>query len=171
MEDILGKVKEYAVRAKDEGAKIGKQVYQKTNTVIGKAKISFAINETEGKIKDVYAEIGKCVYERYINGAEVCDFAKEYCNRIDALMKEKEELKENLSELGDNIRCSECGKGNSAEAMYCASCGAKLTKTRKNGNIQFEDEPIAVYSDCDADDAAVVEVSDDISEDRVVTIE
>ena len=59
MDDILGKVKEHAAWAKDEAAKLSKHVYEKTNNVIGKTKISFAISETESKIKDVYAEIGK----------------------------------------------------------------------------------------------------------------
>ncbi len=172
MEDILNKVKEHAVWAKDEAAKLGKQVYAKTNVVLSKTKISFAISETENKIKDVYAEIGKAVYEKYSAGEEICDFAKEMCEGIDALVKEKDDLKEKLNEFKETVKCSECGKDNDTGSLYCAKCGAKLSVNMKNGDIEFNSEPITVYSDFSDDSSEGAEVIDD--EDakikRVVTI-
>lgn len=175
MDDFLGKVKEQAAWAKDEAAKLGKQVYEKTNNVIGKTKISFAISETDSKIKDVYSEIGKLVYERYAAGEDICEFAKESCEKIEALLKEKADLNEKLAELKETVKCAGCGKNNAADASYCSGCGSKLDVTRKNGGIEFEDEPIAVYSEDICTDADTAEVSDDDSVElkkvkKVVTI-
>ena len=144
MEEIFDKVKKHAVRAKDEATKLGKQVYEKTNNAIGKAKISFAISETDSKIKEIYAEIGAVMYERYCNG-ETAEGVGDCCSKIDELIKEKEELKEKLAQMQESIKCGECGKHNETDAAYCAKCGARLVK--KNGDIEYEDEPIAVYSE------------------------
>lgn len=174
MEDFLVKVKAHASKAKDEATKIGKHVYEKTNNVIGKTKVSFAISETESKIKDIYAEIGETVYARYCAGEEVCDFAKEICARIDELVKEKEDLVEKLEELKESVKCADCGKHNKADAAYCSKCGSKLNTTMKNGDIEFEAEPIAVYTeetaDSDADTEEVVDDAEVGSVKKVVTI-
>ncbi len=167
MEDLLGKVKEHTARVKDEAAKLGKQVYAKTNNVIGKTKISFAINETESKIKDVYAEIGKRVYEKYSAGGDVCEFAQELCENIAELEKEKSVLKEKLAELKESVTCAECGKHNSQESAYCSQCGSKLNTTMKNGNIEYEEEPIAVYTDDVSEAEEAAEVIDDQEEKKV----
>lgn len=173
MEDILNKVKEHAVWAKDGAAKLGKQVYAKTNVVLSKTKISFAISETDSKIKDMYAEIGKAVYEKYSAGEEICGFAEEMCISVDALVKEREDLKEKLDELKETISCQECGKDNDTGSVYCAKCGAKLDVSMKNGDIEFNSEPITVYSDV-SDDVNVncEEVIDDeeVKVKKVVTI-
>ncbi len=144
MEEIFDKVKKHAVRAKDEATKLGKQVYEKTNTAIGKAKISFAIGETDSKIKEIYAQIGNLIYEEYCKG-NVLEAVKDSCEKIDELVKEKEELRDKLAELRETVKCSECGKSNEADAAYCTKCGAKVNK--KNGDIEYTDTPVAEYSE------------------------
>ena len=93
----------------------------------------------------------------------MCDFAKEMCESIDELIKEKADLNEKLADLKDTVKCSDCGKNNSADAIYCTKCGAKLNNTIKNNNIEFEDEPIAEYSDdiADSEETDAAEVIDD----------
>ena len=127
MDEFFERLKEQAYRAKDEAAKLGKQVYAKTNNVISQTKLSFAINETESKIKDVYSEMGKKLYEAYLISGNCIDELKEECEQLDALIKEKEALREKMSELKESVKCPECGKYNKSDASYCSKCGAKLS--------------------------------------------
>lgn len=127
MDEFFERLKEQAYKAKDEAAKLGKQVYAKTNNVISQTKLSFAINETDSKIKDVYSEMGKKLYEAYLISGNCIDELKEECEQLDALIKEKEALREKMSELKESVKCPECGKYNKSDASYCSKCGAKLS--------------------------------------------
>lgn len=128
MEEFIGKVKEQASWAKDEAIKLGKRVYDKTNTTISIGKLSFAISETEGKIKSEYEKIGKKVYEKYLSEGDVCDCVKEICETIDALIAEKMALKEKKEELKESVMCTHCGESNKKNSAYCSKCGAKLAE-------------------------------------------
>lgn len=128
MEEFIGKVKEQASWAKDEAIKLGKRMYEKTNTTISIGKLSFAISETEGKIKDEYEKIGKTVYEKYLNDGSICDCLKENCETIDSLFAEKMALKEKKAELKESVACEQCGEYNKKGAAYCSKCGARLAQ-------------------------------------------
>ena len=118
MDEFFERLKEQAYKAKDEAAKLGKQVYAKTNNVISQTKLSFAINETDSKIKDVYSEMGKKLYEAYLISGNCIDELKEECEQLDALFKEKEALREKMSELKESVKCPECGKYNKSVDEY-----------------------------------------------------
>lgn len=120
MDEFFERLKEQAYKAKDEAAKLGKQVYAKTNNVISQTKLSFAINETDSKIKDVYSEMGKKLYEAYLISGNCIDELKEECEQLDALFKEKEALREKMSELKESVKCPECGKYNKSDARIAA---------------------------------------------------
>ncbi|MGN0106065.1 MAG: hypothetical protein ACI4A5_00025, partial [Hominilimicola sp.] len=92
------------------------------------------------KINDIYAEIGKAVYEKYTDTNDVCcDFVAEKCGKIDALSEEIAELKEQLAQLKETVRCSRCGAYNHADDAYCAKCGVKLYNTEDISDEDIDD--------------------------------
>lgn len=125
MEEILGKIKEQAGKAKDYAKKFGKTTVDKTNTVVSQTKLKLAISKTEDKIKEVYAEIGGKIYEGYAENLGAPD-VKEQCEQIDGLYKEIEDLKQQLADISDTVKCDSCGASNNAKNVYCAKCGEKL---------------------------------------------
>ena len=62
MSDFFEKLKTGAYKTKDEAVKIGKHVIDKANGAVNVAKLNYAINDTENKIKDIYVEVGKKLY-------------------------------------------------------------------------------------------------------------
>ncbi len=126
MEEMFDKIKEQAYKAKDGAVKIGKSVFEKTNNVVQQTKLNFAIGETRNKIKEVYAEIGKTVYESSKKTGEVADALAEKVETIDALNGEVTELKERLAELKETVECPACGAFNHHDDAYCSKCGKKL---------------------------------------------
>lgn len=127
MEEVFDKIKEHAYKAKDGAVKLTKTVIDKTNNVVNQTKLKFAISETEDKIKDIYTEIGKAVYEKYADTDEACcGFVAEKCGKIDALKEEVADLKEQLAQLKETVKCGSCGAYNHADDVYCSKCGEKL---------------------------------------------
>ena len=128
MGDFFEKFKVGANKAKDEAVKLGKQVADKAENVAGQTKLRFAINDTEGKIKDFYSEIGKRIYNSYTKGEWVDDEIEEKCKKIDSLNEELAALKEKLGELRESVKCPECGEYNDKENIFCSKCGASMEK-------------------------------------------
>lgn len=126
MEEMFDKLKEHAYKAKDGAVKITKTVIEKTNNVVNQTKLNFAIGETQGKIKDIYTEIGKAIYDKYTGTGEIEEALAEKMGKIDALNEELMELKENLAELKETVKCPECNAYNHHDDAYCSKCGAKL---------------------------------------------
>lgn len=127
MDELFGKVKEQASKAKDEAVKIGKKAYDKANTALSVGKLTFAIGETDSKIKEEYREIGKLVYEKYLADGNACnEDINSRCEVIDALFIEKMSLKTKKAELKESVACPECGDYNKKGAVFCSKCGAKL---------------------------------------------
>lgn len=172
MDEFIGKVKEQASKAKSEAVNLGKRVYDKTNTAISIGKLSFAINETESKIKDEYAAIGKIIYEKYLErGEAVCECVKAGCEAIDSLYAEKMALKEKKAELKESVTCPQCGEFNKKTAAYCSKCGIKLEEEAKNeyeaDTEEAEDlsnEDYTTYVDTAPADSKVEEVKEAITE-------
>lgn len=126
MEEMFDKIKEQAYKAKDGAVKLTKTVIGKTNNVVNQTKVKFAISETEDKIKEIYCEMGKTAYERYKDSGNCCESVAEKCGKIDALMDELSDLKEQLAELKETVKCPNCGGYNHTDDAYCSKCGEKL---------------------------------------------
>ncbi len=137
MDEFFDKIKEHAIKAKDEATKITKHMVGKTNDVINKTKTSIAISEAESKIKDLYTSIGKKVYEDYAKQGDVDEEYLEGCQKIDLLFAEVNELREKIAELQDTKMC-ECGEYSKKDSMYCAKCGKKFYDEEKTSDTDEE---------------------------------
>lgn len=145
MDDFFDKVRKHADKAKDEAEKLTRRMMDKTNNVITQTKLNFAINETEGKIKEIYAQMGERVYDKHTGGADVYEELEEYCEKIDELFEEVRALREKLAEVKDTVTCPSCGEQNPKTSSYCGKCGSSLTKAEKAkeyGTVYAEAEPV-----------------------------
>ncbi len=137
MDDLFDKIKEHAIKAKDEATKITKHMVGKTSDVINKTKTSIAISEAESKIKDLYASIGKKVYEDYAKCGETEEVYSEACNKIDLLLEEVNELREKIAQMQDTKIC-DCGEYSKKDSMYCAKCGRKFYDAHNTSDTDEE---------------------------------
>ena len=126
MDEILEKIKEGVFKAKDEAEKITKVAVQKTSSAVGQAKLGFAINEIEGKIKDIYVELGKILYNEHKDGSEFESDINEKCVQIDDLYGEIMVLNEKVAEIKNTVICSNCGEHNVMDNVFCGNCGNKM---------------------------------------------
>lgn len=126
IDNISQKVKTVASNVIDETGKMTKSVVKKSESFIEQSKLKFARNDIEKKMNDVYAAIGKYVYEQHREGAEFTDVVGENCSVLDELNDELKEIKAQIADAKNSVICSECENLNSAENLYCAKCGAKL---------------------------------------------
>lgn len=151
MDEIFEKIKSYANVAVDRAGKFGKTAATKTENVVSRAKVKYAINETEGQIKSIYTTLGEKVYLKYLEGTGniVGDWAED-CEKISSFNEELESLNAQLADLRESVKCEYCGAYNSVENAYCSACGAKLTVP------ETDEDDIEAAADKMADAAAAV---------------
>ena len=128
MDEFIDKIKDGASKTKDAAGRIAKQVAKHTSNAITSTKLTYAINEANNKIKDIYSQIGKTMYEEYLDGATVNEQFADMFEKIDALMHDIEALQAKKAELKKATRCQQCDTLNPNDSDYCSKCGAKLEK-------------------------------------------
>ena len=140
MDEFFDKLKDGASKAKDAAERFAKEVTKKTSNAITSTKLSYSINEANNKAEDIFAKIGKAIYENRI--AEIgddLDFSSEF-ETVDALMQDIENLKAKKAELKNAVMCAECGTLNPDESEYCSKCGAQLfTAVEDEDDIEVEE--------------------------------
>lgn len=151
MDEIFEKLRHGADKFKKSAAKVTKQVVRKTNDAVSHTKLSFAINETENKISEVYEEMGRNIYREYLKSGETSESMKESCAQVDKLLAEVDDLKEKVAELKQSVKCPGCGEYNKNGSSYCSACGTELkSDDESNGDDdaieeeeQTEEETVA----------------------------
>ena len=110
MEEVFDKIKEHANKAKDSAVQVTKTVIEKTNNIVNQTKLKFSISETKSKIKDIYTEIGKSVYENYKSTGEVIDDMEEKFAKIDAMTEDvyKRQVYNNVRNLRNRTYAYKC---------------------------------------------------------------
>ena len=108
----------------DIASKTYKNASQKTGEIAKEAKIKMKMNENKSKINDLYEEIGKLVYQKYINKEEVKieEDLNTYCNQIDELSKEIEKCQEEVLSLKNKRICENCYAEIELSSKYCPPC-------------------------------------------------
>ena len=109
----------------DIANKTYKSASQKTGELAKEAKIKMKMNENKAKIKDLYEEIGKIIYQKHINGEDVKikEDLDTYCSQIGEISKEQEKLQEEVLALKNKRICENCYTEIELNAKYCPSCG------------------------------------------------
>lgn len=152
--DFGEQFKEGAERAKNEAAKFGRQVAEKFNNAVGVTKLNYSIHETEIKIEEIYASIGKGVYGKYKNGEDVSADMTDLCVKVDELNSDIESMRDKIAALRKFVKCPQCGTMNSNEAAFCSKCGAGLSKTEEQYRQETEsDDTVTIKAEKPESDA------------------
>ncbi len=116
--DFLNKLKNAANKTYQSAS-------QKTGELAKEAKLKMKMNDNKGKIKDLYEEIGKIIYQKHIHEEEVKikEDLDSYCSQIDEISKEQEKLQEELLSLKNKRICENCYTEIELNVKYCPHCG------------------------------------------------
>lgn len=124
---------EFFYKLRDIANKTYKNASQKTGEIAKEAKIKMKMNENKGKIKDLYEEIGKIVYQKHIHSdeVEIEEDLNTYCSQIDELSKEIEKAQEDVLALKNKRICENCYAEIELKAKYCPHCGFEQPEENK----------------------------------------
>ena len=102
-----------------------KTAAEKTNKLANDTKLKGKINDCKSKIKDVYKEIGKKVYQKYVlDGDEnIKEDITEYLKTITNLTDQIEDYEKQRLELCDKKQCENCKNEMDKAARFCPKCG------------------------------------------------
>ena len=105
-------------------------VVQKSNDLIGVSRLNDEINNEEKKKDLIYIAIGKVVYNRFINKAEL---SEEFKHKCEAVLEHDEQIKIIMGKISNVKRikkCSNCGADMNISINFCPDCGVmqKLTE-------------------------------------------
>ncbi len=102
-----------------------KAAAKKSGSVVEVTRLNMNINAEEDKVRKIYSDIGKQLYEDYTEGKNVGDKILEYCLKIDEVIKSIDEMREKILELRNVKACPNCGMELDVEMEYCYKCGRK----------------------------------------------
>lgn len=123
---FIDRLKSGATKTRDNAEKWAKEAAKRTSNAVNHAKLAYAANEANGKVRDIYAEIGKTIYTQYLDGAEPAEELKASLEQIDKLMEDIEIINTKIAELKNSVKCPECGAFNPNDADFCSKCGSTL---------------------------------------------
>ena len=85
------------------------------------------MNENKGKIKDLYTEIGKFIYQKHIDGAEIPTDEEiiGFCKNIDELSEGIEKASDQLLALRGKRVCEHCHAEIDISVKFCPLCGTE----------------------------------------------
>ncbi len=124
----MDKLKKGATKVFGEAEKFASAAVGKTGELVDQAKLNYAINSNEGKIEDIFAEVGKIVYDEYKNGDIYNAEITEKLKTVDMLAEEIDELKVKIALLKKSVICPDCGAYNANSNEFCSKCGAELSE-------------------------------------------
>jgi len=123
-----------------------KSASQKTGELAKEAKIKMKMNENKSKIKDLYEEMGKIIYQKHIHEEEVKikEDLDSYCSQIDEISKEQEKLQEEILTLKNKRICENCYTEIDLNVKYCPHCGFEQAEEKvediNENNTNSKDE-------------------------------
>ncbi|WP_317367928.1 zinc ribbon domain-containing protein [uncultured Tyzzerella sp.] len=129
--------------------KIGKNITKTSKDIIKNTKLSMRLSSQEEKLKNVYIEIGKKVYEIYSYGGNIGEYFDEKYKQMLDIEKEISIIKQKIEEnknLGNTVNinqdvidtrvnissveecriCQSCGQKNNVNDKFCLKCGRVL---------------------------------------------
>ena len=111
---------------------LGKKTTEATNKIAKETKLKMKINDNKGKIKEIYEEIGKKVYEKHVREEHIDIKAEliEECSEIDELSNEIEEARKEILLLKHKKMCKKCFAEIDDDAQFCSKCGEKQTEEK-----------------------------------------
>ncbi len=100
---------------------------EKTNKIASETKLKLKINDCKSKIKDLYQDIGKVVYQKFVSDGnlEVKEDIEEQLSKISEYTNQIEEYEKQILELANMKQCVNCKNKIERNAKFCPECGAE----------------------------------------------
>lgn len=123
---------------------IASETYKKTSKKTGdlakEAKIRMKMNEDKGKIKDLYIEIGKLVYQKHIDKIDgsIGDSLDSYCLQIDEISDGIEKALDEILLIKGKRICENCHTEIDSKVKFCPSCGTEQPEIPAEEPIEAE---------------------------------
>lgn len=104
-----------------------KKTSKKTGELAKEAKLRMQMNEDKAKIKDLYEEIGKIVYQKYMKQEKISieEDLNSYCTQIDELSNNVEKSLGKLLTLKGKRICDNCHTEIDVKVKFCPTCGTE----------------------------------------------
>lgn len=102
-----------------------KAAAKKSGSVVEVTRLNININTEEEKIRKIYTDIGKQLYEDYNEGKIVGEKLLEHCLKIDDIIGSIADMRDKILELKNIKACPNCGMELDMEMEYCYKCGRK----------------------------------------------
>ena len=136
---------------------------EKTNKIANEAKLRIKINDCKSKIKDVYQDIGKVVYQKFVldGQLEVKEDIQEQLSKIKEYTDKIEEYEKQILELTNLKQCANCKNKIEKNAKFCPECGAEQPEEEVHEVEVIEGEDDVKPENLDED------VKEDIAEEVV----
>ena len=106
-----------------------KAAAKKSGSVVEVTRLNMDISAEEEKVRKVYFDMGKQLYEDYTEGKNVGEKLLENCIKIDEIISNIDEKREKILELRNVKACPNCGMELDVEMTYCYKCGRKQKET------------------------------------------
>ena len=105
---------------------------EKTGKLAKETKLKIKINDNKSKIKVLYQEIGKKVYQKHIDEQEICikKDLEEECAKIDILANEIDSYHKEILGLSDQKSCINCKEPIDIKAKFCPNCGTEQPENK-----------------------------------------
>lgn len=117
-----------------------KDVTEKAKDVAATAKLKAQITMEEGKLRGLYADLGKAYYENPED-----ENIEAYKDSISAVKELIETYEKQLSEQKGLRTCPVCGAAVGKDVSFCSKCGTK---------IEVEEEPVEAETEEEAKEPA-----------------
>ena len=106
---------------------LGKKQLKTTAKIATETKLKIEIAENKERIKDLYIELGRKVYENHIReeNLNIHEFINDDCLKIDEISSKIEKARKQILVLNNKKMCKKCYAEIETEFIYCPQCGEK----------------------------------------------
>lgn len=124
---------------------LGKNIKKTSTQILKNTKLSMQLSSEEEKLKSLYIEIGKKVYEIYSYGGNIGPFFDEKYSQIKQIENKIKDIKQKIetnkqenkttvdtnfntqnNAMPDFKNCPSCGQTNKSSDNFCLKCGRYL---------------------------------------------
>lgn len=114
------------------------------NELVEITKIKKAIFDLDQEISRAYEEIGRMVFETYLEKATYStDVVNAKCELINNKIAEKKDLEKKIHSIKKVKMCKECKELNPIDNSFCAKCGAKLENIIEDDDAVIMEEVVS----------------------------
>lgn len=137
---------------RDKLATTGKDVSDKAKEAAAVAKLKTQISLEEGKLKGLYADLGKAYYENPED-----ENIEAYKDSITAVKEVLAGYEADLADLKGLKTCTNCGARMAKEVLFCSKCGAKNEVPEPEAAEEKAAEAVQETKKCPVCEAEVTE--------------